>query len=56
MANNKSLEELINGFYGVPLPPQLLTAATKRISDIAWRGDGVDPFSSEGGWSTEAPD
>ncbi|KAI4607405.1 hypothetical protein J4E83_009588 [Alternaria metachromatica] len=56
MANNNSLEKLINGFYGVPLPPRLPPAPTKRISNIAWRGDGVDPVSSEGGWSTEAPD
>jgi len=56
MANNNSLEKLINGFYGVPLPPRLPPAPTKRVSDVAWRGDGVDPFSSEGGWSKEAPD
>ncbi|KAI4612126.1 uncharacterized protein J4E87_010316 [Alternaria ethzedia] len=55
-ANNNSLEKLINGFYGVPLPPRPPPAPTKRISDIAWRGDGVDPVSSEDGWSTEAPD
>ncbi|KAI4912168.1 hypothetical protein J4E85_011102 [Alternaria conjuncta] len=56
MANNNSLEKLINGFHGVPLPPRPPPAPTKRISDIAWRVDVVDPFSSEGGWSTEAPD
>jgi len=56
MANNNSLEKLIHSFCGVPLPPRLPPAPTKRISDIAWRGDGVDPVSSEGGWSMEAPD
>ena len=56
MANNNSLEKLINGFYGVPLPPRLPPVPTKRISNIAWRGDGVELVSSDGGWSTEAPD
>jgi len=56
MANNNSLEKLINGFYGVPLPPRLPPAPIKRISDIAWRGNGVDPFFYGGRLSTEAPD
>jgi len=56
VANANPLEKLINSFYGVPLPTRLPSAPTKRISNIAWRGDGVDPFSYEGGWSTEAPD